>query len=312
MITPTTVIFGAGAQEVEAYALDNARHVVAPDTATATIVDLSRLEDDTNRIVLATGPATIDPATATTTASAGLRARDQRQLQLDALPAGLVVGRRYRVSDGAGADVFTLDRIDAAGLAVYARDPFRFDYDAGAALTGLRVSVEFPAEVADDEDQLHWRRPFGVDWTFDGVDGPPRARTVVTIERIARSGYASVGDITRIDSQLAAIHGDRVKPESAIEQGELEMVLRMQARGYAPEQLLNNPYMTQAVAWRAVELIYRLLGPKHEERARWANAEYEKHADSVILGIPPIDTRQMSRRSDRHVEPQRKSPFRAA
>lgn len=312
MITPTTVIFGAGAQEVEAYALDNARHVVAPATATATIVDLSRLEDDEARVVLATGPAQIDSATATTTANAGLRAKDQRQLKLDAVPAGLVVGRRYRVSDGAGADAFTLDRIDTAGLAIYARDPFRFDYDPGATLTGLRISVEFPAEVADDEDQLHWRRPFGVDWGFEGVDGPPRARTVVTIERIARAGYASVSDIHRIDSQIAAIHGDRVRPESAIEQAELEMLLRTEARRFAPEELLGNGHMSQAVAWRAVELIYRLLGDAHEKRALWAHGEYEKHADTVLLGLPPISTHEMSRRTDREVPPSRKSSFTAA
>lgn len=304
-----TVIAGAGAQPVGAYAVDATGRATRPDPAsTASIVDLCRLETDPEREVLASTVVTIDPATATTTQPAGVQSPDQRAVTVDVLPT-LVLGRQYELVGPGKREAFTLDRVDASGLTLYAREPLRWQYSAGAIVQGLLAIVDFPAGVADDEDQLHYRTVFAVDWVFVGLG---RARTAVTIERLSMSPIATVDDVLLIDTQLAAVHGDRSPLEPRLRQAERELRLELELRGVMPESLLDNGHAVQAVAWRAVELVYRTLGDAHMARADWACREADKWRHAVVTGYPPITTHEVGRRTDRVLPPTRKSAFTAA
>jgi hypothetical protein len=299
-----TIIHGAGAQTVEVYATDAQGRRVKPSSATARIVDLSFAEsaDDADRIILATSAAVVDTFATTTTAAVGPRAANAR---LVPITAGVpVLGRHYAITSAGQTEAFEVDRVDS--LNIYSRSELRGTYASGATVTGLRVTAEFPADRADDADELD-RRPFyGVDWVFAGVTGELYARTLVRIERRGRLPRASLADLYLIDPRFAAASHDATRLESHLQQANVEINARLMWRGTELANTDDGEVGKLAVAWRASELAYRTLGDTFEDRSEFARVTAREWLGMLMSGHKADDQIETSRPNDR-VTPKRRA-----
>jgi hypothetical protein len=296
-----TIISGGGAQAVEVYAQDSAGRLVKPSAATAKIVDLlvSEDADDADRIVLDTTAATVDTVSTTTTAIAGINATDGRAIALTSA-ASVAVGRYYLIT-GTQTEAFLVDRI--SGSTVFASAPLRHGYAIGAAVVGLRVSVSFPSDWANDADQLDRDARFGVDWIFTGTTGPARVRTIATIERRARAKRATAGDVYQIDPQLATATHSRTVIEAHLAQADDEITAELLHAGRSIADTDDGAVGKLAVSWRAVELSYRVLAD-HETRAEWAETQAARWLRKLLAGHK-ADTVEASRSLDKVRQPRR-------
>ena len=292
-----TIYSGGGAQAVEVYARDDLGRIVRPSSATCKIVDLlvSEDADDADRIVEDTAAATVDSVSTTTTAYAGARGASPLAIALTSV-ASVVVGRTYVLGSAGVTEAVTVDRID--GLTVYARDALRREFSVGATFLGARVSATFPALWADDAEQLDRRAFFGVDWIFVGVTGPARVRSLATIERRGRAARATVADVLAIDEQIAEATHTRSSLERKVQQADRELTAHMIHRNSTPSEMIDGELGRLAVAFRALELAYRVL-PEGTERAVWAAAEANKWRMMLLGGSKASDAVEVSRALDR-------------
>jgi hypothetical protein len=293
-----TIYTGGGDQDVEVYAQDHQGRIVAPSSAMAKIVDLLVSEDapDSERIVADTTAAVIDSVSTTTTAYAGIRAADLTLIPVVSA-AGIVAGRTYVLASGASSQAVLVDRVD--GTDVYSRDPLRAAFSAGATLVGARVSSTFPASRADDPAQLDRRAIFGVDWAFAGVLGPTRVRTLATIERRRRLARATVEDVLAIDEQVGRATHTRTALEAKIAQADREITAYQLHRGSVPAEQVDGELGRLAVAYRALELSYRVLGTEHVDRANWARDEARRWRKMLLDGHQASDAIETQRSVDR-------------
>lgn len=292
-----TIYSGGGAQQVEVYAHDDIGRIVRPTSATCKIVDLlvSEDADDSERIVADTTAATVDSVSTTTTAYAGSRGASPLAIALTSV-ANIVAGRTYVLAAGGATEAVTVDRID--GLTVYARDALRREFSTGATFKGARVSAAFPADWADDADQLDRRAFFGLDWVFVGVEGPTRVRTLATIERRGRAARATVDDVLAIDEQIAEATHTRSSLERKVQQADRELTAHLLHRNSTPSDMIDGELGRLAVAYRALELAYRVL-TDGTERANWAATEAVKWRKMLLGGNKASDAVETSRATDK-------------
>jgi len=298
-----TIIYGAGAQPVEVYATDALGRIVRPTSATAQIVDLELPESDATRVKLALTPATIDVVSTTTTEAAGPQEASSRLITVDDA-TGITVGITYVITGGGATEAFVVERVD--GLDVWARDELRTRFATGAAVEGARVSVLFPASVADDTDELDRRADFGVDWTFVGVTGATAVRTFARIERRGVAPRATVSDLLRLDPQLGVAGRARTTLETHVAQADFEVTAKLEWRGDQVANKADGRLGTLAVCYRALALAYRILGDEYIDRAKWAEGEHGKYLGMLVSGHKADDQVETTRSTDR-VAPRRRA-----
>ena len=298
------IVSGAGAQPVDVYASDALGRPVKPSSATVRIVDLSVPETDASREVLASGPATIDAVSTTLTAAAGPREADARVLTV-ADSTGFTVWRRYAVQADGATEAFVVERVD--GLDVWARDELRTRFELGAAVIGIRVSVDFPAATADDADELGREAVFGVDWTLTGITGPTQLRTLARIERRQHAARATVLDLAALDPRVVVASHERTTLEAHVAQADAEVTAELQFVTHTVERHHGGELGRLAVTYRALELAYRTLGGEaYADRAVWAGGEYKRWLSKLVSGHKPVDAIETTRTSDR-VTPRRRA-----
>jgi hypothetical protein len=286
---------GGGAQAVEVYATDAQGRRVLPSGATAQIVDLTLSEDDAERVIVASAAATRDTTSTASTAAVGRGEADPRKIPLTSA-TGFVIGRHYQITAAGKTEAFELDRLD--GVNAYARDELRGHFATGATVAGLRVTMDFPALVANDADELDRLAIFAADWVFTGVTGPARVRTLCRIERRGKAIRATADDLLLLDPQLAQSTHSRTVLESHLRHADRELDALLLRRG---DQLANVDHGIAgnlAVSWRALALAYRVLGPTHEARALWAQGEAQRWISMVLDGHKPDDHVETSRSTD--------------
>jgi hypothetical protein len=299
-----TIIHGAGAQAVEAYATDAQGRRVKPSGATARIVDLefSESADDADRIILATAAATVDSFSTTTTAAAGPRSANAR---LVPITAGVpVVGRHYAITSAGQTESFEVDRVDS--LNIYARDELRGTYASGATVTGLRVTASFPAGRANDADELDRRTIYGIDWVFTGTTGDAYVRTWARIERRHRAPRATTADLYLIDSRFAVASHDSTRLETHLQLADREINAHLMHGRRDLANTDDGEAGRLAVAWRAAELAYHGLGDAFEKRAEFAGAQAIKWLNMLLSGHKADDQVETSRPNDK-VTPRRRA-----
>jgi hypothetical protein len=293
-----TIIYGAGAQLVEAYATDALGRRVKPTSATATIVDLEFLESDpdADRIILAVGATTVDTLSTTTSAATGARTADPRKIPMTS-GTGFTVGRHYIISAAGVTESFEVDRVNSND--VYARDELRGTYATAAVVTGCRVTATFPSDRANLAAELDRRTIYATDWVFTGPTGPTHVRTLCRIERRGRAPRASVADLTLIDSRFAAASHDSTRLENHLQQADREINARLM---HANRQISNTDdgeVGKQAVAWRAATLAYIGLGDDFETRAAEAAKQAKEWLGMLLSGHKADDQVETSRPNDR-------------
>ena len=205
------VLHDGGNQTIKTVPYSDQEEPTVVTSATYTIIDLRRGENDSERTIVASTAATVDPISTTTTAAAGTGAANKRLLSLtDA--TGVTEGSAYVIDSGSGLrELVVVDYIDTND--VYARDPLRFAYASGSTFKGVEVSGTFPtAEASDDEALDFGAGPYAVDWVFVGVT-PTTKRELIWIVRSLDKGYASVSDVMMLDQTVANVTRDVVRLE---------------------------------------------------------------------------------------------------
>jgi hypothetical protein len=292
-----TIYAGEGAQAVEVYAVDARGRPARPSSATVRIVDLDLHEGDPGRVILAETAATVDGVSTVLTAGAGPAESDPRRIAVTSA-VGVVPGRRYAVSGSGRLEAITVDRV--AGLDVYAAAPLYAGFAVSSTLVGLRVEATFPGGVADDPARLtDARAVFGVDWTFAGVSGPVAVRTLARIERRGTLPRATVEDVLRIDPQVQQVQHARGTLADQLAQADRELDARLLHAGHSLADTSHGEIAAIAVAWRALELVYRSLGEEHVRRAEGAAREAKAWTALVLGGRRPDDAVATSRATDR-------------
>lgn len=154
------IVAGGGAQTISHVP---PVRVDASPAPTVHVFDATRSEDSAERDLVASGPATVDGLEATIVDTSGRGQADPRRIEV---PGGAPsVDVEYVVENaGGGSEIVTLDEVHSDH--VIASSPLVATYVAGNYLRGLRLSVEIPALVADDEDLLESEHPIGVRWTY--------------------------------------------------------------------------------------------------------------------------------------------------
>jgi hypothetical protein len=164
---------------------------------------------------------------------------------------------------------------------------------------GIELTATFPSARADDPAELARRADFGVDWIFAGVTGPRAVRTRARIERRQRALRATVHDLEQIDPQLALATHSRTSLEQHLRQADLEINVLLLHRGTSLADTAEGEIGRLAVAYTAVGLAYRVLGPEHEDRAIWAERMAKRWSKMLVGGAKPDDATETTRTQDR-------------
>jgi hypothetical protein len=278
------VVHGGGAQTLATVPLNRQARPTAATAATFRVVDLRLGEDDPLRLI-ASGAATLDATTTTTTAAVGLGTARPRELPV-ASAAGFVQGRRYLVTDASG--IRELVRVEGVttGLVKLASELAR-KFETGATVRGVEVTCSFPSIEANKDDSADdGGGPYAVDWSWD-VDPSPR-REIVFIVRVAGTLTITEDQLLAVDPTLTAVAGTRVSLAAAIRTAALEVRAMMQAAQVDPDNFHGSTTAMLAVAYRAAWHVLRHKdGERSDAKAELSRVEAQKHIDSLLVGRPP-------------------------
>ncbi len=179
-----TITFEGGDQDIVVVALDSQGKAVIPTTATYGIVYLPVGETDPDREIVASGTAaTIDPASAVTTADAGLGSANTRRVELPV--AGFEANRQYLIRDPDGkTELIRVKSVSTAGphLDLWYDIPSRFV--TGSTVEGVEITASFPsAEAADEEHFEDGGGPYRITWAFGGGFATTPVHEMIFVER---------------------------------------------------------------------------------------------------------------------------------
>ena len=281
------VVFEGGAQLLVTVPLNRQARPTPAMAATFRVVDLRLAEDDTTRLI-ASGAATRDATTATTTAACGLGTARAREVPVTS-SAGFAAGKRYLITDAAGTREIVLAEAVTTGL-VRVRDEIARRFDTGVTLRGIEVSCSFPSLEAANESSLQDQGgPYAVDWSWD-VDPSPR-REVVFIVRRADGLAITEEELLAVDPTLAAATGNRLTLATAIRTAAQEVRAMLQARQVDPDNFHGSTSMRLAVAYRAAWHVLRHKdGDANTAKATASKEEAQLHLDNLLLGRSPEKT----------------------
>lgn len=279
------VIHGGGSQTLSTVPYSDQDEPKVVTSATYSIVDLRRGEDDSERTIQASTAATVDSVSTTTTAAAGTGAADKRLIPLTSA-TGVAEGTHYVIDSGSGLrELVLVDYIDS--LNVYARDPLRFAYASGSTFKGVEVSGTFPsAEAADDESLEDGGGPYAIDWVFVGVT-PAYKRELVWVVRSDNKYYAAVSDVMMLDQTVANVTRDVVRLEICVAQAHRDFRAALRERGVDMDDYHGGENARDAVTYRAAAIARsHMRSPRDVEIAREYNAIYR----GKVANITPAGT----------------------
>lgn len=297
-MTDHTIIFGQGAQAVRTVIVDPRGRARTPSSVTFEIVNL-RLHEDADDRVIASGTATIDSASATTTAIAGAGTANRSRIQVDDV-AGFSAGRQYLIEYRGQSELIVLDRKDSTDGYLYSRGDLLYQYPVGATVGGIEVSANFPADEAADESRIQVHTPYAVDWTVSGVEGVQNPyRELIWVERNAKSFRATVQDVQRLDQTIDVYTGERISIPTALEAANEVIQTRLQMAGMDRHEVEWGPVGRLAAAYFALASIYQTsTSEEMQDRTRWAQKQFEFYMSSMISGNHPKGSVRTSRSTD--------------
>ncbi len=255
-------------------------------TATYSVVDLRYGEESSNRVV-SSGNATLDTTSATTTAAAGEQTADPRLVQV-ASTSGFQAGRDYRITALVGDDppetihVLSVDSGVTPSLKLQA--PLRRSYAAGATVSGVELSADFSATVADDETRLHnGAGPFLIIWDYT-VNGVQH----VVPQQIWLTRYSVVPPISEADlllafPALADRSRGRYSPNAAIAFATDETISDLGDRRIDADYHLD-PSFKSAVRWHSASTLAMWLGEEDLADKWYGRYERKLRAMTTTLG----------------------------
>lgn len=279
------VLFGAGAQSLRVVPVDQLGRPRVVSAATYGISDLRRPEDDTEREVVASGTAaTVDSVSTTTAAAAGFGTANPAKVALTST-VGITVGRRYLLRAAAGGEeLVTVEEIGSGFVIV---GEIAKTFASGSTFLGIEVTATFPADEANDEDEVEdGGGPYSLDLVFTGCT-PARQRFLVWLDRTTFRVPATVDDILELDQTLASAVGRRVKIERALSRAAKDMQTELMLAGVDASRYLLGDSGRDYCTYRALGLLLETLpGEGPQTRAVKANERAAHIIATVIQGRP--------------------------
>lgn len=279
------VLYGKGAQTLRLVPIDQQGRPRVCTAATYALVDLRLSETSDDREVVAAGTAaTVDSVSTTTTAAAGYGAANPRLVSLTSL-TGVAVGRRYLLRGTTGGEeLVTVAEIVSGGVLVESQITAAFA--TGSAFLGLEVAVVFPADEANDEDEVEaGGGPYAFDLAFTGIT-PAYQRFLCWIDRTTSQVLATVADVLELEQTVGAVAGKRMSIPAAISRAAKDMQTEQLVAGVDASRFLLGEVGRDYQTYRAAGLLLQ----HGDERAQARGVERMAHAqrllNAVIQGRP--------------------------
>lgn len=287
------VYFGQGEQAIRTIPHRKGRPVRVV-SATYGIFDARHSADSNDHTLVAAGTAaSVDSVNTTTTARAGRGAADRRALTV-ASTTDVVAGRSYllEASDGRAE----LVRVVAvpSGTAILAAAEIVGDYATGTALRGVEVEARFPANAADDDDNLDGM-PWIIAWSFSDL---PPVRESIHLERGEEAQLVTLADLVELDPMIARVGGDRIEATAALARAHKDLRTDLALAGADEANLLTGPIGRDAALYLAA---YHAI--KHSDeasalrRAEQYLGRYQELRASLVLGAKKPEVVSLDRDS---------------
>jgi len=282
------VIYNQGEQTLYHVPMDRSKRVSRPTSATYSIVDLRRGEDDADREVVAETAATIDAVSTTTDAACGNDQANANRIPLTST-TGIVENHTYllQAADGTREPV----RVVAIVTNDYVESAYqlRAAYASGSTFKGVEIAGAFPAAEADDEDEVEGGGgPYLVEWAYTLSGFEHIQRDTVFIARGSMPHLATVEDMLLIMPNLDERYGDDSTPlERSLKQAHRAYSADLQVSGIDPAYYLAGEAGRQAVSHLAIwYLVHKDIG----EDADTYREIYNKYFGSMTEGNMPQGT----------------------
>lgn len=288
-MTGHVIIYEGGTQALRTAARDSEGEAFVPSTANYRVVDLRRSDDSPDRVIVGFGPATIDTATTTTTAVAGMSTPDPSLLTVDDASA-FVKGRRYLVSGAGRRELVKVAEVDGANRIICETEISK-RFSVGATVAGVEIEGQFPgAEAADEQKLFGGGGPYAVDWYVNGA--VEALREIIFVRRGGFQTLADESDVQTMDPQVVAITGRRNRIVLALRSAHIEYRARLQAALIRPECFyVSGEVGRQIVATLTLSLLWGHIDSEH---GRGRMKEYRDRADDLFrdlkTGLPPDAT----------------------
>jgi hypothetical protein len=242
-------------------------------SATYGIFDARHSEDSDDHVVVAAGTAAaIDSANTTTTALAGRRAQDRRVITVTST-ADFTAGRSYllEATDGR-AELVRVVAVPTATTLLTAAEVVG-DYATGSTIRGVEAAASFPADAANDEDNLDGM-PWVIAWAFPDL---APVRESIHLERAEELQLATLADLLQLDPAVARVGGDRVEPSLALAQAHRDFRTDLALAGADEANFLAGPIGRDAVVYLAA--YHALKGSNDDSAVRRAESYYKRYQE---------------------------------
>jgi hypothetical protein len=298
-----TVLYNKGAQLVFTVALDLDNRPTIPSGAIAyDVVDLLLHEDSADRKFTTAAVAVIDDYSKLTDQLAGRGSTDRKRIQLSAVHASPVVGKRYLISDTENFEVFTLDRLDAGANDLYSKTDLQHGYKIGAAVQGIEIPATIPATLTDVEEHLISHRHFAVDWTFNGMIGrtgtdPSLVREIIRLERRRTLIHLTPADLTRTWQALAST-GQRFDLNTACIEAEDKVRFELESNNVWPDERILGSVGKECAKYYALYNLALQMGDAHETQRTEYWGSFHFWLTRLLTGKVPVGTVILDRAAD--------------
>lgn len=256
MLAEPRVIFGQGDQTIRFVPVDRNGRPTRVTSATYSIVDIDRAQDDARRVI-ATGAAVLAAVSTTTSAACGHGQPSPQSITLTS--AALVsAGRTYLLSsDAGGRSLVTIAAITGTNAQTLHR--ISGAYATGSAFQSIELEATFPAAAAADEEALQDGRRYQIVWTY-AIEGEPW----ITAQLVHFVRYSGEAWITEAECVLGyPTMPDRMRNRGrisdAIAMATDDVIGELEGSNIVAEQYRTSSNGRRAVRFRALEYCLRWL-----------------------------------------------------
>lgn len=286
-----------------------AARVDASPTPTVHVFNSTKSTGSADRDIVASGNATLDSASLTTTGTVGLGQSNPRAITCTADPTShCSTGRWYWIEAANGeGEVFKAVGVKAGSAnTVTAAWPLSRAYAASSSVLGLELRVTFPSASAADDDLFEQDRPLLVRWTY-AIDGRLYSQTEQVRLVRRRIADSNLGEAIAIFKSIWPELAEQIDPQSnalrdVAAYAADRVALKIRSRTEDPQSALFGPQATHAIVARmALHCADMGILPKTEGaiefRQNMAN-DYGEILDDMSRGLAGHGTVDVDRVSD--------------
>lgn len=270
------VYFGQGAQVLRTVPHKNGPVVVS--SATYAIYNPRYLSGDANHVLVAAGTAaTMDTVSTTLSNVAGRIGADRKTITVTTT-VGMAAGRQYLLRAPNGTEEVVKAHAILSGTQLVALSEIGGDFPTGSTIRGIEVSATFPADPANDDENLG-DIPWLIVWVFNGIASP--IQEPIYLERGEENQLASLDDLKELDPYVSTVGGNRISPERALARAHKDFRLDLMLAGANESEMVTADIGQNAVLYRAAELVFQ----HGDENDRYKSEIYGKRYTAIVTAL---------------------------